>query len=195
MGTSKTSEALMNKLEQMFINKNINKTLIQFSSLDSMNAMSGEKKDLQRCIRQISLYVLYINCQNHCLAICLVHLLEQYNKLESVEALLLSIWKIFHYSLIKQAVFENAQETQNMMPLKILISCTTQWLMHNETSICVITRFKPLVAALDSISTKIKRIQRLRVYATSYSLQTSFSCCFSLQKCWYQSKNSVNFFK
>ena len=63
-GTSKTSEALMNKLEQMFINKNIDKTLIQFSSLDSMNAMSGEKKDLQRRIHQISPYLLYINCQN-----------------------------------------------------------------------------------------------------------------------------------
>ena len=64
LGTSKTSEALMNKLEQMFINKNIDKTLIQFSSLDSMNAMSGEKKDLQRRIHQISPYLLYINCQN-----------------------------------------------------------------------------------------------------------------------------------
>ena len=36
LGTSKTSKALMNELE-----------LIQFSSLDGMNVMSGEKKGLQ----------------------------------------------------------------------------------------------------------------------------------------------------
>ena len=44
LGTSKTSEALMNELEQMFIDKNIVKTLIRFSGLDGTNAMSGEKK-------------------------------------------------------------------------------------------------------------------------------------------------------
>ena len=68
-----------------------------------------------------------------------------------MDALLLSVWKIFHYSSIKQAVFENPQETENMMPLKIVKSCRTGWLTHGETSIRVITRFKPLVAALDAI--------------------------------------------
>ena len=92
-----------------------------------------------------------MNCQNHHLALDLVHLLKQYNESESVDALLLSIWKIFHYSLIKQAVFENVQETENIMPLKILKSCTTHWLTHGETSICVIPRFRPLAAAIDAI--------------------------------------------
>ena len=107
LGTLKTSKALMNELEQMFINQNIDKTFIQFSGLDGTNAMSGEKKDLQQQIRYVSPYVLYMTCQNHCLALCLLHLLKQYNKLESVDALLLSIWKIFHYSSTKQPVFEN----------------------------------------------------------------------------------------
>ena len=113
--------------------------------------MSGEKKGLQQRICHVSPYALYMNCWNHHLALCLVHLLKQHNEFKSVDALLLSIWKIFHYSLIKQAVFENAQETKNMMLLKILKSCTTQWLMHSETSIRIITQFKPLVAALDAI--------------------------------------------
>ena len=78
-----------------------------------------------------------MNCQNHCLALCLVHLLKQCNELESVDALLLSIWKILHYSSIKQAVFENTQENENKMPLKI--------------SIRVITQFKLLAAALDAV--------------------------------------------
>ena len=59
--------------------------------------------------------------------------------------------KIFHFSSIKQAVFENAQEAENLPSLKILKACTTRWLTHGETSIRVINRFKLLVAALDAL--------------------------------------------
>ena len=116
-----------------------------------MNEMSGEKKGLQLHICHVSPYALYMNCQNHRLALCLVHLLKHYNELESVDALLMSFWKIFHYSSIRQAVFENAQETENMMLSKILKSCATQWLTQSKTSIRVITQLKALVAALDAI--------------------------------------------
>ena len=38
-----------------------------------------------------------------------------------------------------------------MIPLKILKACTTRWLTHGYTSVRVISRFKPLIAALDTI--------------------------------------------
>ena len=149
LSISKTAEALMNELEQMFTDKNIDKTRIRFSGLDGTNAMSGEQKGLQRRIRHVSPYALYMNCRNHRLALCLVHLFKKYDDLISVDAVLLSIWKIFHLSSIKQAVFENVQEAENLPPWKILKACTTRWLTHSETSIRVINRFKLLVAALD----------------------------------------------
>ena len=151
LGTSKTAETLMGELEQIFIDKKIDKTLIRFSGLDGTNAMSGEQKGLQRRIRHVSPFAIYMNCRNHRLALCLVHLLKKYDGLNSVDALLLSIWKLFHYSSIKQAVFENAQEAENLPPLKILKACTTRWLTHGETSIRVIDRFKPLVTSLDAL--------------------------------------------
>ena len=58
----------MKELEEMFVEKNINKSLIRFSGLDGKNAMSGEKKGLQRRIRHVSPYALYLNCRNHRLA-------------------------------------------------------------------------------------------------------------------------------
>ena len=81
----------MDELEQMFIDKNINKTCIWFSGLDDTKVMSGEKKGMQRRIHHVSPYALYMNCWNHNLALCLVHLLKQYNEVESLDALLLSI--------------------------------------------------------------------------------------------------------
>lgn len=73
----------------------------------------------------------------------MVHLLKQYDGLESVDVLLLSIWKIFHYSSVKPA--------ENLPPLKILKACVTRWLTHGETSIHVTDPFKSLVAALDTL--------------------------------------------
>ena len=151
LGTSKTAEALMEELEETFQEKHISKENTRFSGLDGTNAMSGKQKGLQRRIRHISPYAIYLNCRNHRLALCLVHLMKQYHDLAAIDILLLALWKLFYYSSIKQAVFENAQIVEEMTPLKILKACTTRWLTHGETSIRVINRYKPLIAALDTI--------------------------------------------
>ena len=151
LGASKTSEAIMQKLEEMFIDKTVEKTLIRFSGMDGTNCMSGTRNGLQRRIQHVSTYALYMNCRNHRLALCLVHLLKKYDNLVAVDSLLLAIWKKFKYSSIKQAVFENAQIVEGMQPLKILKACTTRWLTHGDTSVRVISRFGPLVAVLDNL--------------------------------------------
>ena len=67
----------MTKLESMFVEKKIiDKTKIRFSGLDGTNAMSGERKGLQRCTRHVSPFAVYMNCRNHRLALCFVHLLK-----------------------------------------------------------------------------------------------------------------------
>ena len=151
LGTSKTSAAIMSELEEMFMDKKIDKTMIRFSGLDGTNAMSGAQKGLQRRLQHVSPYALYLNCRNHRLALCLVHLLKQYKELEVLDVLLLSLWKIFKFSTVKQAVFENAQTLRDLPPLKILKACTTRWLTHGDTSVRVISRFKAVVESLDTI--------------------------------------------
>ena len=81
----------MEELEQIFTDKNIDKIRFRFSGLDGTNAMSGEQKGLQRRICHVSSYALYLNCRNHRLALCLVHLSKKYDGLVSVDTLLLSI--------------------------------------------------------------------------------------------------------
>ena len=107
LSTAETSEAVMAEIESMFLEKGIDKTKIHFSGLDGTNAMSGERKGLQRRIRHVSPSAIYTNCRNHHLALCLVHLLKTYRKLESLYKLLLSLWKFFEYSSVRQAVFKN----------------------------------------------------------------------------------------
>ena len=64
---------------------------IRFVGLDGTIPMSGERKGLQRLICHMLPHSLYINCRNHRLALCLVHLLPRYGTLSKLDGLLISI--------------------------------------------------------------------------------------------------------
>ena len=109
-------EIIMKGLES----KNLDSSCIRFSGLDGTNAMSGEEKGLQRLIRHTAPHSQYLNCRNHILALCLVNLIPRYRKLLELDRVLLSLWKMFKYSPIKQVIFEQVQEASNLKPLKVL---------------------------------------------------------------------------
>ena len=131
--------------------KNLDSSCIRFSGLDGTNAMSGEQKGLQRLIRHTAPHSQYLNCRNHRLALCLVHLIRRYRKLLELDGVLLSLLKTFKYSSIKQAIFEQAQEASNLKPLKVLKACTTRWLTNGESCIRILPRLHPLIDPLDVI--------------------------------------------
>lgn len=111
----------------MFTEKYINKSLTRFSVLDGTNAMTGNQNGVQRKIQHVSPYALYINCRNHRFALCLIYLIKEYPELQTVDTLLLSIWKIFKYGSVKQILFENAQTIEDLKQVKILKACTSRW--------------------------------------------------------------------
>ena len=153
LGASKTAEALQKEIETFLEKVGLDIKNVRFAGLDGTNAMSGERRGLQRRLRHLSPFCIYLNCTNHRLALVLVHLMKmgEFDTLVSLDKLLLSIWKFFEYSSIKQAVFDDAQKVLEQKPLKILKACTTRWLTHGETCNRVISRYEPLVNALDTI--------------------------------------------
>lgn len=54
---------------------------------------------LQRRIRHESPFALYVNCRNHRLALCLVHLIKKYPVLQEIDSLLISLWKLLSLPL------------------------------------------------------------------------------------------------
>ena len=116
--------------------KNFDLFCLCFSGLDGTNTTSGDQKGLQCLICQTASHSQYLSCRNHRLALYLVHLIPRYGKLLGLDGVLLLLRKIFKYSCIKQAIFEQAQETSNLKPLNILKACTarwlTQWIMCNN---------------------------------------------------------------
>ena len=80
LAKSKKAEELRDIIMKLLEAKGLDSSLVCFSGLDGTNAMSGERKGLQQLIRHTSPYAQYLNCKNHRLALCLVHL-PKYQKL------------------------------------------------------------------------------------------------------------------
>ena len=118
----------MDTVNQCFFAKNIKLDKIHFSVLDGANAMSGKYNGLQRRIRNFSPFNIYINCRNHRLALCLPHLTKNIEYAELVldyNAVLLGVWKMFHYSPKIGAILESVQNIYGKKRLKMLKAAVT----------------------------------------------------------------------
>lgn len=122
---------------------------MRFNGFDGINTMSREISGLQRRFRHLVPHTKYVNCRNHRLALAFVHLLTKHKSLAATDAVILAVWKLMKYSSVKASVLGAAQEA--ISKLKLLKAAPTRWLSHGEASKRLVSRFIPLVDALDSI--------------------------------------------
>ena len=73
--------------------------------------------------------------------------------LANCDALLLGLWKMFHYSPKKWSILGSLQQIYGKKPLKILKTATTRWLTYGKSSERVLECFRDLLLTLDQIST------------------------------------------
>ena len=151
---SKAVAAIMDIISNFLISKEIQPSYILFCGLDGTNSMSSERCGLQSLIKHSSTHVEYINCLNHQLALCFGRLLKEFPSPVSLDTVLLSVFKLFKYSTSKKEVFNDMQRIYELTPLKIIKACTTRWLTHGETCWRIISRFEPLVDAMNAICNK-----------------------------------------
>ena len=101
----KKATQIMNTLKLFFLANQIILERVLFSALDGTNAMSGKEGGSQRRKQHYSPFNIYMNCRNHCLALCLPQIMKNKkfsNMLADYDTLLLGLWKIFHYSPKKE---------------------------------------------------------------------------------------------
>lgn len=149
--------SIMKAIEGFMMAKGLDIKKCLFVSLDGANVMSGEISGLQRRIKHFSPHCIYINCRNHRLALVFAHLLKKYNFLKSVDSLLVSLWKLFHYSPQKYGILKTIQEdVYNIKTLKMLKVSTTRWLSHGKACARVADRFYEIIETLDAIFMKTR---------------------------------------
>lgn len=80
--------------------------------------------------------------------------MKTYNILVDVDSALLAIWKLFHYSPQRFAIFKSVQETYGLEPLTLVRAGVTRWLSHGKACIRFTNRYVEILDALDSIYDK-----------------------------------------
>ena len=129
---STKSEVLMDKVQEILLNNNTDISNTRFSCLDGTNTMSGEHTGLQRRIRNVARFSIYINCKCHHLALCFKHLFDQFLWLESIDRLLVGLWKGFYYSRKNRHIWNSFQEVLGLKALNLVKAAVTRLLSHGS---------------------------------------------------------------
>ena len=92
--------------------------------------MSGIHSDLQQQLRNHAPHAIYINWCCHRLALCFKHLFEEFPCLQSIDSLLLGLWKTFHFSSKNRFILHEIQKAYVMKSLNVIKAAVTRWLSH-----------------------------------------------------------------
>ena len=148
----KMAAEIMDVAQKFFTAKSLTIDTILFSVLDRTNSMSGKRNGQQRRIRYNLPFNIYSNCRNHCLALCLPHLMKSIclgEIMNDYDTLLLGLLKIFHFSPKHSSILESFQVIYGKKPLKILKAAVTHWLTHSRASECVLDCLLEILEALN----------------------------------------------
>lgn len=101
---------------------------------------------LQKRVRHMSPHSLYVNCRNHRLALCFTHLLKKNATLSDVEGVLVSIWKLFHFSAKRHAVFQQMQELYDEKPLTFIRAAATRYFKSQAANDMLLFNYNMLLS-------------------------------------------------
>ena len=90
----------------MLDEKCLNKEFICFSGLEC------RADGFQRSIYHGSLHCLYLNCCNHQLALCLVHLIPKHSCLTKLQVVLILLWKTYKFTTVKKTISDMINSTK-----------------------------------------------------------------------------------
>ena len=158
--------------------RNVDTVKTRFVCFDGTNAMNGEKNGVQRRCPNCAPYSIYVNCHCHRLALCFKHLMAQFPWLQTIDTLLLSLWKTFHYSSLNRHIFTTLQEAYGSKALQLLKAVVTHWLSHGAACRRCRERYIELVESLDQILTQNKNAEWLGFRSTLLEEKTILEITF-----------------
>ena len=123
--------------------------------------MSGEKNGVQRRYRNCAPCSIYVNCRCHRLALCFKHLMAQFPWLQTIDTLLLGLWKTFHYSSLNRHIFTTIQKAYGIKALQLVKAAVTRWLSHGAACRRCRESYVELVESLDQMLTQNKNAEWL----------------------------------
>lgn len=135
-----TAEGLMTALSDFLIAKGIGIKKAMFVAFDGCNTVSGSVKGVQRLFTHQSVFLLYVNCRNHKLALCFKHLIKKYKEVQETDSCLVSFSNLFEYSAQRSNIVRNVQNVKGQTVLMPVKPSVTRWLSHKNCCIRMFDR-------------------------------------------------------
>ena len=140
--------------------------------------MSGVHNGLQRRLSNHVPHAIYINCGCHRLALCFKHLFEEFRCLQSIDSLLLGLWKTFHFSSKNCFILHEIQKPYGMKYLNVIKAAVTRWLSHGAACKCCTERYGMILRSLEDIITRNPRPELIGYRDEMLNVQTVLRITF-----------------
>ena len=149
---SAKSEVLMDKLEEILWYNNIDIFNIRFPCLEGTNTMSGERTGLQRRIRNVAPFSIYINYRCPRLTLCFTHLFDEFPWHQSIEMLLFGLWKGFYYSGKNCHILKFIKEAYGLKTLNLVKAAVNVWFSHGAACKRCRGSYRIIIEVLDDVT-------------------------------------------
>ena len=120
----------------------------RFFMMDTTNVNSGEKDGLKRLLQHVVPIAAWIGCGNHEVALCFKHLLNEFPSVADADAMLLALWKFFHYRPLAVNFLENTSKIYGEPSIVPVCPSVTRWTTHDRTCKNLYNGYKQFLSAL-----------------------------------------------
>ena len=164
---STKAEILLDKIKEVFTERNIDLPKTRFTCFDGTNAVSGTKTGLQRRSQGEALHSIYVNCRCHRFALCFTHLLKgEFPWLQKIDQLLLGLWKILHYCSKNRHVLAELQKPYGVKTLQMVLHVRCR------------ERYSIILEALDDLVSENQNAEWIQYRSTLLEGKTFIEICF-----------------
>ena len=138
-------------LKVFLADSDIDAGILRGQGYDGAATFSETKNGVQMRIFTLAPRALFVLCRAHVIQLCCVSAARCLPSLKKVFATLMSVWKMFHYSLKKFSVLKEMQVLVNHSQLKMIKPSDTHWLAHYRSVKTIRCSMRPLIDTLEHI--------------------------------------------
>ena len=112
------------------------------------------------------------------MALCFKHLFGQFPWLESINTLLLGLWKAFYYSGKNRNILRSLQEAYGIKALNLVKAVITRWLSYGAAFKRCRERYHSIIEALDDIISTTNNPELVTYRNTLLDTETVYQIIF-----------------
>ena len=132
--------------------------------MDTTNKNSGEQFGLKQLLKDAVPLGNWVGCGNHKVALCFKHLLNDFSNVLSVDAILLALWKFFHYHPLAINFLKNAVDEYEECHVTPESPKIARWTAQNRSCKSLCDGYKQILSAYSTSVSERKEPDAIGIF-------------------------------